>query len=130
MTFEAALRAELITITGLSNKVYPVNAPEGTAAPYVTYESGLLDEEKTLGGFLTSGSLECSLDVLGATYGDMKSYSKAVKAKVKTFVNRTIGTGGPFIQDIEFAELAPELYESEVNMYRCIITFTAYYQEV
>lgn len=130
MTFEAALRAELITVTGLSNKVYPVNAPEGTMAPYVTYETGLMSEEKALDGFQASGTLECSLDVLGATYGDMKTYSKAVKAKVKGFLNRTIGTGGPFIQNITFSELAPELYESEVNMYRCIITFTVFYKEV
>lgn len=130
MTFEAALRAELITITGLSNKVYPIQAQEGTSAPYVTYETGLMSEEKSHEGFNTSGTLECTLDVLGATYGDMKSYSKAVKAKVKGFLSRTIGTGGPFIQSITFAELAPELYESQVDMYRCSITFTVFYKEV
>ena len=32
MTLEAALRTELMTITSLNNKVFPMRAPEGTSA--------------------------------------------------------------------------------------------------
>ena len=84
MDFEKALRAELITISGLENKVYPVNAPEGTTAPYATYESSDLAEIKTHDGFSKNGTLECTVDILGKTYAEMKTVSRATKAKIKT----------------------------------------------
>ena len=127
MDFEKALRAELIGISALSNKVYPVNAPEGTSAPYATYESGDLAEIKTHEGFGATGTLECTVDVFGKTYGEMKAVSRATKAKIKTFLGRVIGTDGPFIQNLTFEDLLPEMYEPNVDLYRKSITFTVFY---
>jgi hypothetical protein len=38
MTFEEALRAELVTVENLSNKVFPLYAPKETAAPFAVYK--------------------------------------------------------------------------------------------
>jgi len=51
MTFEAALRTELMTITSLNNKVFPMRAPEGTEAPYLIYTTTLGDYDKSLEGW-------------------------------------------------------------------------------
>lgn len=127
MDFEQALRTELITVPGLENKVYPVNAPEGTTTPYATYESGDLAEIKVLDGFDESGTLECTVDVFESTYSEMKSTAGLVKAKIKTFLSRVIGTNGPYIQNVTFAELLPEFYEPNINLYRKSISFTVFY---
>lgn len=124
MEFEKALRSQLITITGLSNKVFPVNAPEGTPAPYVTYESMDHAEDKTFTGYLTTGSLDCTIDVLGKTYAEMKSVSKLVKDKIKSFQGRDIGI---VIQNVTFDTTLPEFYEPNVDMYRKTIGFTVYF---
>lgn len=126
MDFEQALRTELITVTGLSNKVFPLNAPEGTAAPYATYESSGLDEDKTLNGFLTTGNLDCTVEVFNLTYGSTKTTANLVKSKIKSFLGRTIGTAGPYIQNVTF-EPNTELYEPNVNLYRTIINFKVYF---
>lgn len=127
MDFEQALRAELIAIPGLDTKVFPVNAPEVTAAPYATYESSDLAEIKTHEGFSDTGTLECTVDVFGNTYGEMKTVSRATKEKIKTFLGRTMGTGGPYIQNLTFDDLLPEMYEPNVDLYRKSITFTVFY---
>lgn len=127
MEFEKALRSELKSITGLSNKVFPLNAPEGTDAPYVTYESGDYHKEKALSGFLSYGSLECTVDVFGATYAQMKSISALVIAKIESFIQCSIGTTGPHIQNVTFDDLLPETYEPEIDKYRKSIGFTVNY---
>ena len=124
MEFEKALRSELITISGLSAKVFPVNAPEGTSAPYVTYESSDHAEDKTFTGYLTTGSLDCTIDVLGKTYSEMKSVSKLVKDKIKSVQGRDIGV---FVQNVTLDTSMPEMYEPNVDMYRKTIGFTVYF---
>lgn len=127
MDFEQALRAELITVPGILNKVYPVNAPEGTQAPYATYESSDLAEIKTHEGFGDTGTLECTVDVFGNTYAEMKTVSRATKEKIKTFLGKAIGTSGPYIQNLTFEDILPEMYEPNVDLYRKSITFTVFY---
>ena len=127
LNFEQAITVELKTISGLSTKVFPVNAPEGTAAPYVTYDSDDQNWEKVLDGFLTSGPLHCSVDVLHTSYANLKALAALVKAEIASWLMTTIATTGPYIQDVTFDELLPELYEPEVNLYRKIIGFTVYF---
>lgn len=127
MDFEQGLRAELITVSGLTNKVFPVNAPEGTAAPYATYETGDHHADKAHDGHMTSGTLQCNVDVFGATYSSMKTTSRAVVAEIKTFIGTKIGGSGPTIQNLTFDEYLPELYEPNVSLYRKSIGFTVYF---
>lgn len=125
MNLEQALYAELKTIAGIT--VWPMNAPEGTTAPYVTYETSDLNEDKTLDGYLPHGNTECTVDVFGATFPLMKSTSALVKSRLKSFEGRTIGTLGPYIQELTFSESNPEMYEPEINLYRKSINFKVYF---
>lgn len=125
MNLEESLYAELKSIVGIT--VWPMNAPEGTVAPYVTYETSDLSEDKALDGYLSHGNANCSVDVFGATFPLMKSTAALVKAKIKSFEGRVIGTQGPSIQELTFSESNPEMYEPEINLYRKSINFKVYF---
>jgi hypothetical protein len=120
MNFEEAFRAELSTITELTNKVYPLNATEGVKAPYVIYMPGEGLQDKTLEGYLASKEVECEINILHDSYGNLKSLAKQVLSKVISFQSRMIGDNGPFIQNVTY-EKPVELYESQVFLYRCVI---------
>ncbi len=125
MDFEQALCEELSIITGIT--VWPLNPPEGQSAPYMTYETGDRAEIKTHDGFGDSGPLECTVDIYAITYPEIKTFSASVEGKIKTFMHRSIGTGGPYIQNVTFEDLFPEMYEPNVDLYRKSITFTVFY---
>ena len=131
LNIEQAMVVELKTVSGLSAKVFPINAPEGTAAPYVTYESDDQAKEKGLDGFISSGPLHCTVDVVHNSYANMKALAALVKAEIESWIMSTIGasTGvtGVYIQDVTFDELLPELFEPAVNLYRKSIGFTVYF---
>ncbi len=120
MTFEEALRAELSSVKGLKNKVFPLNSKEGTKAPYIVYISseGILD--KTFNGFLNTKEVDCEINIIHKSYGEMKDLSRIVLEKIITFPGRYIGGYGPYIQNLTY-EKPIELYENEVSLYRCVI---------
>jgi hypothetical protein len=120
MNFEEALRAELSTITELTNKVFPLNATEGIKAPYIIYVSTEGIQDKTLQGYLASKEIECEINILHDSYVNLKSLTKQVLAKIIAFQGRIIGDNGPFIQNVTY-EKPVELYESLVFLYRCVI---------
>lgn len=120
MNFEAALSAELESVTGLSRKVYGLTGVEvvtAPAAPYLIFVSSEGLQEKAFEGYLALKEVDFELNILHSTYSNMKALTAAVLAKVISFQSRVIGTNGPFIQDITY-EKPVELYESEVKMYR------------
>lgn len=127
MSFEVALRQELLSII---SKIYPLTAPEGTLVPYLIYTSSEGTYDKDLNGFLDSKEVSCELDIIDSSYSGMKSISKQVVDKLKSFEQRTVGTNGLYIQEFTFDDDSPELYENEVNMYRKIISFRVYFKEV
>lgn len=125
---EIALRQELNNISALTNKIFPTNAPQGRAAPYLVYvvqSTPLKDLNGYEGNDVESHVL---LNVFGNSYSEMKDLTKTVKGIVKTFPFRKIGTAGPHIEDLTFDATA-ETYENELNLYRGIIPFTISYKE-
>ncbi len=126
-SFEKALTTELDTITQLGNRVYPIAAPSKSPTPYVAYETSGRHELRALSGSLDAGELTCSLDIVGKSYSDMKATEALVRAKLKTFEGRVIGTGGPLIQSLVFAEYNPEMWEQEVDLYRKVLEFTVFF---
>jgi hypothetical protein len=62
-----------------------------------------------------------------STYAKMKALGGLVKAKIKSFQSRSIGTTGPYIQNVTIADLSPEMYEPNVDLYRKSITFTVFF---
>jgi hypothetical protein len=127
MNFEEALRVELGTLTGLSNKVFPLNATEGTKAPYVVYVSSEGLQVKTLQGYLGSKEVDCEINILHDSYANMKDLGKEVLAKIISFQGRHIGgllsKDGPFIQNVTYTK-PMEIYEKEVALYRSVIDIT------
>jgi hypothetical protein len=120
MTFEEALRAELSSITGLSNKVFPLHAKEGIKAPYVIYLSSEGVRDKSFEGYLGTQEVECEINIIHSTYSNMKSLTKLVLNKIISFQGNYIGGYGPLIQNVSY-EKPVELYENEVSLYRCLI---------
>lgn len=130
MTFEEALRVELIKITELNNKVFPLNAKEGTEAPYLVYVSSEGQYDKSLGGFHNTKEVSVELNILHSKYSSMKALSKKVMDKLKTFEKRHLGETGPFIQELVFENDGVELYEAQVDLYRKKIDIRVYFEEV
>jgi hypothetical protein len=122
MNFEEALTAELNAVEGLANKVFPLNAKEGTTPPYIIYLSseGIMD--KCFEGYLISKEVECELNILHKKYIGMKNLTKMVLDKIISFQGRKIGEGGPLIQNLSY-EKPVELYEKDIKQYRTVIEF-------
>lgn len=117
MNFEEALVAELGSIIGLENKVFPIMATEGDKPPFVIYVSSEGSEDKTLDGYLNSKEIECEIHVIQTSYSKMKTLTKEVISKLKTFYGRNIGESGPFIKNLSY-EKPTEVHEREVGFYR------------
>ncbi|KQL54511.1 hypothetical protein AN964_14065 [Heyndrickxia shackletonii] len=123
MDFEEALRAELVTIDGLSNKVFPLNATEGTKPPYIIYVSSEGIQDKTLDGYQSNKEAPCEINIVHNSYENLKSMTKQVLDKIVSFEGRVIGKDGPFIQELSY-DKPIELYENEISAYRSVINFT------
>lgn len=125
MNFEEALAAELSAISGLTEgsnkKVYLLNAPEGTKAPYIVCVSSNGLEDKCLTGYLNSKEISFELNVLHTRYGNMKSLAGLVLDKIKSFQGRAIGTDGPKVKDVTYEDPV-EMYEDQIKLYRCVIS--------
>jgi len=117
LTFEEALVAELESVSGLSGKVFPLNAAEGTKPPYLIYISSDGLPDKTLTGYTESKTIPLEINIICRTYTDLKSLTPAVLAKIRSFQRRTIGMDGPYVQDVAYDEPV-ELLEPQVMWYR------------
>jgi hypothetical protein len=120
LNFEEALTAELTMVEGLDNKVFPLNAKEGTVPPYIVYLSSEGVQDKSFDGYLITKEVECEINILHSTYREMKGLTKVVLEKILSFQGRTIGEDGPRIQNLSY-EKPIELYEKEIKQYRSVI---------
>jgi hypothetical protein len=104
MDFEQALVYELNTITGLSGKVFPHMAEENTLAPFVIYISSDGEKIMTLGGPTNLTELTCEIHVVADSYEQLKSLTKAVIDRIRSFFQRAIGQNGPIIKSVSHVE--------------------------
>lgn len=129
MNFEAALTMELKSIPALNNRVYPLTAPETSfdlTKPYLIYGSSEGLRTKEMGGYQPGKTVRGELNVIAPKYSDIKSITSSAIDKLVSFEGRTIGTGGPFIQELIYGEPV-ELYEEAPKLYRCVIDFEVYF---
>lgn len=129
MTFEEALRTELITIEELNEKVFPLTAPEGTEAPYLIYVSSRGRHDKSLEGFQKSKSVSVEINVIHDRASKMRALARQVKTVIMGMEKRRIAETGPFIEEVIFENEGTELYEHEVDLYRCVFDLTFYFEE-
>lgn len=129
MDLDKGLKTELSAVSGLSGKVFPLTAQEGTAVPYATYSLVGTDRVKDLTNGhdgLVEGRYE--IELFHTRHSDLKVLMNAVIAKLKSLSQTNIGTTGPYIQQLDI-ENELETYENEALKYRGIIEFNIYYNE-
>jgi len=129
VTFEEALRTELITIEELNEKVFPLTAPEGTEAPYLIYVCSRGQNDKALDGFQKSKSVSVEINIIHERAAQMRALARQVKTVIMGMEKRRIANEGPFIEEVIFENEGTELYEHEVDLYRCVFDLTFYFEE-
>jgi hypothetical protein len=121
MNFEEALVSELVGITDLINKIFPLNATEGIKPPYIVYVSSEGEQERTLDGYVISKEVNCELHILNDSYFGLKDITKQVISLIDTFQRRTIGgDGGVYVQSCTY-EKVHEQYVPELLQCLCIL---------
>lgn len=104
MDFEQALVYELQTITGLSGKVFPQQADENIKPPLVVYFSSEGEPVMTLNGPTNMTELDFEVHVIAESYEQLKSLTKAVLDRIRSFFQRAIGQNGPNIRSVSHIE--------------------------
>ena len=124
---EKALRYELNKVSGLENRIFPMNASEGQKPPYLVYITSKRPL-KDLDGVTENKECYLILNVLCSSYSQMKDIAKKIEDIITKFPLRTIGEENLYIQDIDLSDIT-ENYEEQLKLHRGIIPFTVYYKE-
>jgi hypothetical protein len=100
VTFGEALRYELIQIEKLTNKVFPIVAPEATGKPFLIYQREDVEFKKTLNGTTNKANAVYNLTLITDIYSEKEAIEDEVKDKLLSFIFRNIGDGGPYVQNV------------------------------
>lgn len=124
MNIEQAIITELKAL--VTNKAYPAEAPQNTAAPYITVTMSQRDEVNCLDGY--SGLVEKYFDVeaYAGSYADMKTLQDAIIAEVKTWQLSTIASTGPYVQQVKIDNVN-EFYQKDLSLHWCLIEIIIHY---
>jgi hypothetical protein len=129
MNADQAIVSELSAITGLSGKIFPVDAQQGVSAPYAVYHCiNGTDRKKVLLGFEGNIEIPYQLNVYHTSYANVKSLLANVVSEIKTWEQTNIGVTGPYVQA---CTLDDEIYfyDDEVKLYQGSVNFTICYTE-
>ncbi len=127
MDFEQALRAELISLSNLNNKVFPIFAPEQTPTPFVIYSKQSVDLLGTMDGMSKTRIGRYEIDLVTQTYESLQALINSVKNKLLTFQGRKIGTNGPFVQAV-LVDNVTELYVTEPKLVHANMEVRFYFE--
>lgn len=105
---EAVVARYLKSIPEVSQKVYPLGAPENATLPFLVYISDGATEDDSLSGWIGSFNSEMEVNVLHSSYKAMKRLTAQVVSKLKTVTEVSL----------TISEEAPEVYESQIQAYR------------
>jgi hypothetical protein len=106
-------------------ETYPVQAPKGQAMPYCIYTSERLKEHRSLSQYLGYMEQTFEVDIITSSVKSTNEKFILVRNALKAIEQTTVTK---YIQAVSIDENAPMLYESEINGYRKILTFTLIYQ--
>lgn len=125
MFIEEFLKEELSKVLG--EKVYPINAPEGTNFPYMTYQASNGENLRSIdGNYSNVFNSNFDIDLYCKTYSELKVKTELLLKILKGIWNRA--TDELYIQAIRVGE-PTELYEHEVNCYRSNIEIQIFYNK-
>jgi hypothetical protein len=113
--FEQALTYELQAITGLSGRVFPQKAEENFLPPFVVYISSEGEPIMALSGPTDMTELTCEIHINAESYEQLKSLTKVVLDRLKSFLQRNIGQDGPYIKSISHTEPTEDI-DNNTNM--------------
>ena len=114
-------------VTGYSNKVYPLIAPEGTALPYATYQQLFTERIKTHDGYNKEGSMNYQFNFYSSTFIASKT---AASQFIEYFKNFRGALGTDNIQDVEVLNEFDDMdYVGSVARYRTIVEIKFHYNE-
>jgi hypothetical protein len=126
MGLKTGLIAQLKTITGIANRVFPGGkVPQGQVAPYIVLVKSGGAEYDALDGWTGLHRDSYELNMLESTNELADSLADSVITKLKAMQGATHGSA--YIQDMQIDENSPELYEEQINLYRKIINITVIY---
>ena len=102
------------------NRIYPVQLPEGSALPAITYLYPGGSSQPTLN---TTGYQRQRLEIncWGATYPDAVTLRGTVRTALEG--TRAVLSDGTDLQDIEFIQPIDFPFETDAREYRCAIEF-------
>lgn len=123
---ERALVYELSKIAELGGKIYPTNAPHGEKSPYMTYILSSYEQLRTLDAILEDTEKSYMLNILCASYAQMKELTEAVKEKVYGFIGNCIGQTPVYVENVIINNMS-ETYEDELKLYRGILDISIFY---
>ena len=132
LTLEEGMRAELIAVSGLNNKVYPLQTNQTNSVPYLIYANAYDARERDLISYQNVGLVEANIEIniYHSTYASLKALMSLVIAEIKTWERTNVGVTGPYIQQVEFGESTGKtMYEDAVSLQRGIIEITLSYNE-
>lgn len=126
---EKQLVVKLGEVTGLSNRVFPLQTKQNQEVPYVIYDRIQTSREFSLGGHVGLVTSYFQLDVYEKSYTNLKTVSANVITKLKTLYGLTLGTY--YIQDLKI-ENEYEAVEDDKDQkwYRSTIEISISYNEV
>lgn len=122
MDIEQVLRAQLTAIT---DKIYPLEAPEGIKAPYIIYHMTRGSRLKSLDGYNGSRYTTFQFDITAPSYGQIKVLMKQL-AEVLMGIQGFTSADGLNIQNCDLLNEF-ETFESITKSYRGIVECRIFY---
>lgn len=113
-------------VSELEGELYPTNAPEGHAKPYLVYARVDTTKIKTLEGFTGKEYLSYMFSIMATRYSDMKKITNKVEKLLESLPQTYIDNF--YIEDVNINNVH-EVFEHELKVNRGIIDFTIYFKE-
>jgi hypothetical protein len=129
MYIEEAIVTELSAITGLTSKVFPIEAQQGTATPYLTYRVNGGERARTLIGHDGLVTANYQLDAFHTTYSNVLALRRLILTELKTWERTNLGSSGPYIQGCTITEEPVETYDDETSLFQSTIDIQLIYTE-
>lgn len=117
MIFEEGLSIELGSIVDLTEKIFPIIAPQKTEQPFVIYKKDNVKFKKTFDGISNKAEAIYSLVLVEKDYAKLQRISSDVISKLLSLQGRPIAAIGPVIENIT-AEILGDKYEYELDNFR------------
>ena len=131
MSPDRVLVEQLGKVAGLADRVWPLQPKKNAEPPFAFYVKVAGTEDYTLDG--PAGLLHCGykLHTVAGDYSALVSLGWLVKTAMDTMQGQRFGPEGSeklLIERVQLKQASPDLYETEVGLYRRIYDLTIDYQ--